>query len=180
LRAHPASAITRTTTGRICSFGDNDRRPFRRRNCVFANSRRSSAQCAGCAVAMLIIPIRGRGRLRPLFAAEARQSWTENLNLSLTTTMNELLIDFDFKSAASIRSLPHQPGDIVNHARHRPNGGKVAEDQASSGFRAVAANASTKPVREDRSPAFVGSRPGADHFGLRGRSEAEEGRVALA
>ena len=41
--------------------------------------------------------------LRPPFAtnsrAEARQHWTENLNLSLTSTMNELLIDFVFRSA---------------------------------------------------------------------------------
>ena len=42
-----------------------------------------------------------RVRLLPLFAtksrAEARQSWTKNLNLSLITTMNEILIGFVFR-----------------------------------------------------------------------------------
>src|SRR5262245_51216058 len=69
----------------------------------FANSDPSPAECARCAIAMLIHSDSRRGRLRPPFAtksrAQARQSWTENLNLSLTSTMNELLIGFVFGSA---------------------------------------------------------------------------------
>jgi hypothetical protein len=38
------------------SFAGNDSKPLGR-NCGFANSQPSFAQCAGCAIAMLIIPI---------------------------------------------------------------------------------------------------------------------------
>jgi hypothetical protein len=44
-------------TEMVGSFGRNDSGPFSR-NCVFTNSQQSSAPCAGCAIAMLIIPIR--------------------------------------------------------------------------------------------------------------------------
>ena len=71
------------------SFAGNDSRPLGR-NCGFANSQPSSAQCA---------TMRDRHAdhsdfARLLFATKSRagamQSWTENLNLSLTTTMNEV------------------------------------------------------------------------------------------
>ena len=83
-------------------FGANASRLLNR-NCGFANSQPSSAPCAERAIAMLIIPIHGEagcdGCLQQNLAQKAGQSWTENLNLSLTSTMNELLIGFIFRSA---------------------------------------------------------------------------------
>ena len=53
-----------------------------------------------------------RVRLRLLFAtksrAEAWQSWTENLNLCLTTTMNEILIGFRPAGFGPLVSAPDQ------------------------------------------------------------------------
>jgi hypothetical protein len=65
---------------------------------------------------MLIIPIHGEAGcdrcLQRNLAQEARQSWTENLNLSLTSTMNELLIGFIFRSGGfgALASAPE--GDM--------------------------------------------------------------------
>src|SRR5580704_5674247 len=94
--------MTETMTGRAGSFGANVSRLLNR-NCGFANSQPSSAPCAERAIAMLIIPIHGEAGcdrcLQRNLAQKAGQSWTENLNLSLTSTMNELLIGFIFRFA---------------------------------------------------------------------------------
>jgi len=84
------------------NLGDKGSRLLNR-NCGFAISQPSSAPCAERAIAMLIILVHGEAGcdscLQRNLAQKARQSWTENLNLSLTSTMNELLIAPIFRSA---------------------------------------------------------------------------------
>jgi hypothetical protein len=93
------------------------------RNCGFANSQ-PSAPCAERAIAMLIIPIHGEAGcdrcVQRNLAQKARQSWTENLNLSLTSTMNELLIGFIFRFAGFGPLVSAPEGDISepSWARH--------------------------------------------------------------
>jgi hypothetical protein len=116
----------------VGSFGGNDSRPFRR-NRVFANSQQSSAQCAGCAIAMLIIPISRRGRLRLLclqrnLAQERCNHAQENLNLSLTTTMNEPLIGLVVPLISMLSPVWQCPVDEsdTDRARSRECGCKSA------------------------------------------------------